>query len=199
MAGGDFWDGANTGFWNGFATGAITGGITGGVDAYFKGANVWTGKHEPAVWSYDIAPKVLKNGVEVHEHSFVPDESYSTMTSHQKGEYGVSMALERFKFDKYYTEVSFRVDGVVYRADIVGIKGRNIDILEIKTGVSVEFTKNQRIALPLLQKNVPIEPFGGNASIMLNAFETEKIHIELNFEKSFSKYNFIYIHNKPLK
>jgi len=199
LAGGDFWDGANTGFWNGFATGAITGGITGGVDAYFKGANVWTGKHEPAVWSYDIAPKVLKNGVEVHEHSFVPDESYSTMTSHQKGEYGVSMALERFKFDKYYTEVSFRVDGVVYRADIVGIKGRNIDILEIKTGVSVEFTKNQRIALPLLQKNVPIEPFGGNASIMLNAFETEKIHIELNFEKSFSKYNFIYIHNKPLK
>ena len=66
----------------------------------------------------------------------------------------------------YVEEVSFKVNGVIYRADCSYIDNNNIvHIIEVKAGMTPSLTTNQQITIPALLNggNVQIVPFGSNA------------------------------------
>lgn len=105
------------------------------------------------------------------ERNRLPNQDFwRSLTSTEKGQYGVKLVRDELSVQiggyNYVEEVSFKVNGVIYRADCSYIDNNNIvHIIEVKAGMTPSLTTNQQITIPALLNggNVQIVPFGSNA------------------------------------
>ena len=94
------------------------------------------------------------------------------MTTYQKGQIGVKLTAEQLNLKgDYATEVSYRINGVTYRADLSYYDANGVlHIVESKAGPYAGFTKNQLQVFPLLKNpsNADIQWFGEKAKTLFN-------------------------------
>ncbi len=179
-------------------TGAISSGVTTGVasglKAYHSKSNFWLGKDRASLSnklgghlsnSIDEIPdhnvKSLKAVYEdvsnpnLHiEYGQLPDpDTWNSMSSFQKGELGKNEAFLKMKDifgdQNYVSEVSYKVNGEIYRADWSFVDENGLLYMaESKAGNGARFTTNQRITIPALLKgdNLNIVPFGARAKYL---------------------------------
>jgi hypothetical protein len=132
-----------SGFWTGMGTGAGTGAIGGYMAANKAGLSPWTGK---------AASTVPKN---------------NKITPYAKGREGVDRAAKEITnqgAEILGYEITIEVNGVRVRVDIAANFNGEIILIEVKNGPYARFTPNQSVVYPQMYDNVPLIPYGGNAS-----------------------------------
>lgn len=143
---------AAIGMASGFVCGAVTGGVSGGIEAYYKGDNIWVGSDKTPLYSYKT------NNT---------NESTTQQTPYQKGQEGVNRVIEERTKEGYILlskEVTVEADGVRVRVDIAMKLDGETYLIEVKNGPYARLTPNQSIVYPKMNDNVPIIPFGKNAT-----------------------------------
>lgn len=181
--------------------GGVSGGIFGGVKAYGTNRNIWDGSRRFALLEdnanlplvpekasssrqgsvYGIQRKADEMGLELNvvrgenNQSLLPSD-WEMMTPYQKGRTGVKLTAEQLNLNgNYATEVSYRVNGVTYRADLSYYDANGVlHIVESKAGPYAGFTKNQLQVFPLLNNPsiVDIQWFGRNGNRLFNTMHT---------------------------
>lgn len=169
--------------------GALTGGVINGVTAALNHHNFWSGNAVASgrnVFSFNNTP--LENGginasssgqMEI-KPNLSPQSSATTssssevssvkMSPYEKGQQGVNRAMEEVKAKGgtiLDTEVSFKVDDIRFRIDVVGKINNKMSLFEIKNGPSSHFTTNQKIVYPkMLFNKVPVLPVGNKINFI---------------------------------
>jgi RHS repeat-associated protein len=147
LSGGNVWQGVGQGAAFGAATGMATGAYGGFLTARAQGVDPWTGRAPPP----PVPPA---------------EPSKGGIGPVLKGQRGVERAINELQLEgvtNIHTEITFEVSGTRIRVDIAGEFNGEIRLYEVKTGPAADLTRNQRIAFPLMQGDVPIIPFGQNA------------------------------------
>lgn len=172
IQGGDWVDvakGALVGGAFGGGIGALSEAVLGGLNAWAEGKDFWTGEQKMVEFSIEQLEPMPISGSETNRA--IPDSKISTFekrpTPYEKGKIGVNKTIEYLKAEGveiHQTEVSFRIDGVINKIDIVGSKNGIPYLVESKNGLKAGFTKNQKINYPkMMTDHPPFKPFGGNA------------------------------------
>ena len=184
MAGGSFLNALGNGTMGAFS-GAICGGALGGVigggTAIIKGQNFWHGNaiaQGRGMFSWKNTA-VGETGSSTSVPEAMPDampkisEQTSTagqaqrLTPYQKGQEGVNRAITEFQDEGgivHQTEVTIELNGVRNRFDFVGEKDGLLHLFEVKNGPTARMTPNQKINIPIMQKQTPpFIPIGNNA------------------------------------
>ena len=171
--------------------GAITGFVIGGTSSFYNGEDVLTGK--------PIEPKnsfrqPRQNTYSDHYSTASTNVENAPLTPYQKGQAGVERFTNEFVDNGgeiIGSQVSLRVDGTTYVADLIGEKDNLLYIIEVKNGPTARCTINQKIVFPKLKEMKPFIPFGKNAAKIYN------FNGILNQKAPFTeKYHFIYKHYK---
>lgn len=191
ISGDNMFEGLAQGSLCGAVFGGLSGGVFGGIKAYNTNRNVWDGSRRLALFednsnltlvpdkansdiqgsAYGIQRKADEMGIELHvvrgnnNQSLLPSD-WKGMTPYQKGQYGVKLTTEKLNLKgDYATEVSYRINGVTYRADISYYDARGVlHIVESKAGPYASFTKNQLQVFPAFKNSykTEIQWFGEN-------------------------------------
>lgn len=177
--------------------GGAVGGLFGGLQAKSLGASFWTGKQqsfvsptepfqgvslgdEPINIPKDITLKKIYSDASnpnLHvEGGRLPDrEIWKSMSPNKRGDFGKQLLFSDLQSVKrsspIVSEVSYKVNGVTYRADWSYIDNNGVvHIVEVKSGVSPSLTTNQKITIPTMLNggNVKIVPFGEKARNLFN-------------------------------
>ena len=184
MAGGSFLNALGNGTMGAFS-GAICGGALGGVigggTAIIKGQNFWHGNaiaqgrgmfswKNTAVGetgSLNSVPEVMPDAMpKISEQTSTAGQA-QRLTPYQKGQEGVNRAITEFQDEGgivHQTEVTIELNGVRNRFDFVGEKDGLLHLFEVKNGPTARMTPNQKINIPIMQKQTPpFIPIGNNA------------------------------------
>ena len=197
ISGSNALEGLAQGALSGAVFGGVSGGVFGGVKAYGTNRNIWDGSRRFALFEdnanlplvpekasssrqgsvYGIQRKADEMGLELNvvrgenNQSLLPSD-WGTMTPYQKGQIGVKLTAEQLNLKgDYATEVSYRINGVTYRADLSYYDANGVlHIVESKAGPYAGFTKNQLQVFPLLKNpsNADIQWFGEKAKTLFN-------------------------------
>ena len=184
MAGGSFLNALGNGTMGAFS-GAICGGALGGVigggTVIIKGQNFWHGNaiaqgrgmfswKNTAVGetgSLNSVPEVMPDAMpKISEQTSTAGQA-QRLTPYQKGQEGVNRAITEFQDEGgivHQTEVTIELNGVRNRFDFVGEKDGLLHLFEVKNGPTARMTPNQKINIPIMQKQTPpFIPIGNNA------------------------------------
>lgn len=184
MAGGGFLNALGNGTMGAFSgamCGGALGGVFGGGIAIAKGQNFWHGnaiaqgrgmfswKNTPVgeTGSLSSVPEVMPDAMPKNSEPTSTAGQAQRLTPYQKGKEGVDRAIAEFEADGgivYQTEVTVDLYGVRNRFDFVGKKGEYLYLFEVKNGPTARMTPNQKINIPIMQKQTPpFIPIGDNA------------------------------------
>lgn len=154
------------------------------VTAIAKGQNFWHGNaiaQGRGMFSWKNTP-VGETGASNSVQEVMPDAMPKTakiseptsaarqaqrLTPYQKGQEGVNRAITEFQDEGgivHQTEVTIELNGVRNRFDFVGEKNGLLHLFEVKNGPTARMTPNQKINIPIMQKQTPpFVPVGNNA------------------------------------
>ena len=158
-------NGADGSFLENLGRGAALGALVGSFGGYAKGR----------IEQADINRTAKFSNKYVEKGKLPDDATWKSMSPYARGEYGTQQVLDELKSQfpnaEFVREVSYNVNGTIYRADISYFDNNGrLHIVEVKSGVNPGFTKNQKITIPALQGggNVKVVPFGANATRLFN-------------------------------